>query len=244
LRGRWKGLGQQPDTLLGLALFSWSGLALGGLGLFYLNFPIIESRYLLDFTPAFTGLIVCVWVMIPQRWARYLWPLLGAWLLYEIATAKVAKEPPAQAEGRPSESALPRAKSVPLEQFNGIYTLTHSPGNSGIPWNGHGWAENGYADVIAMLAVDKPKFVELEVENRQGLNGQPARQDVYQAMIDGVLLPLDKVIPNDHGSRVRFEIPPELQKHAKDEILFLCFSKGVDAQDRDSARLLYSVKWR
>ena len=243
-RGRWSGLWQQPDTLLGLALFSWSGVALVGLGLFYLYFPIIESRYLLDFTPAFIGLIASVWVMIPRGWVRYAWPLLGGWLLYEIVTAEVAVQTPEQAEGKTSESALPHVASVSLNQFNGVYSPAHPPSETGLPWNGRGWAQNGFADDVVILAVDKPEFVTLEVDNRQGLNGQPARTDVYQAMIDGVLLPLDKVVRDDYGWQVRFAVPPELQKRANDEILFLCFSKGYDAEDRDSDRLLYSVRWR
>lgn len=243
-RRRWRGLGQQPDTLLGLALFSWSGVALGGLGLFYLYFPIVESRYLLDFAPAFIGLVACIWVMNPRGWARYAWPLLGGWLLYEIVTAEVAVQTPELAEGRTTESALPRVKSVSLKQFDGVYSAAHSPSGTGIPWNGRGWAQNGFADDVVTLAVDKPQYVELRVDNRQGLNGQPARQDVYRAMIDGVLLPLDKVVRDDYGWRVKFDVPPELQDRTNDGILFLCFSKGYDAEDRDSDRLLYSVRWR
>ena len=242
--GRWRGLGQQAETLLGLALFSWSGVALGGLGLFYLHFPIIESRYLLDFAPAFIGLVACVWVMIPRRWARYAWPLLGGWLLFEIVTAEVAVQTPEVAEGRTSESMLPHVKSIPLKQLDGVYSAAHPPSETGIPWNGRGWAQNGFADDIVILAVNKPKYIELEVNNRQGLNGQPARQDVYRAMIDGVSLPLDKMVRDEYGWQVRFVVPPELQDRANDEILFLCFSKGYDAEDRDSARLLYSVRWR
>ena len=243
-RRKWRDIWQQPDNLLGLALFSWSGMALGGLGLFYLKFPMIESRYLLDFAPAFIGLIASVWVMIPLKWARYAWPLLGGWLLFEIVTARVAVQTPPLTEGRISQSALPHGRGVSLKQFDGVYSAAHPPSETGIPWNGRGWAQNGFADDIVTLAVDQPQYVELLVEHREGLNGEPARQDNYQAMIDGIPLLLGKVTPDNHGSRVRFDVPPELHKRAKDEILFLCFSKGYDAEDRDSARLLHSVRWR
>jgi hypothetical protein len=237
-------LWQQRQTTLAMALFLWSGMAFVGLGSFYLYHPIIESRFLLDFAPAFTGLVAGAWVAIPLSWHRFLWPLLGGWLLFEIVTAKVAVQAPPLAKGMASESALPHASNPSLRESGGIYTLAHPASDSGIQWNGHGWAQNGFADDVVILLVDKPKYVELQMDSRESSNGKRARNDDYQAMIDGISLPLRKVIPNDYGWQVRFDVPPELQKSPDDEILFLCFSEGYDAEDRDSDRMLYSVRWR
>jgi len=63
-------------------------------------------------------------------------------------------------------------------------------------------------------------------------------------MIDGISLPLREVIPSDYGWQVIFDVPSKIQRQTNDEILFLCFSKSYDTEDRDSDRLLYSVRWR
>lgn len=235
-------ISKQPVEILIGALFLWSSLSGIILGVFYLYFPIMASRYLMDFAPAIIGLIAAGWVMIPSRFGKFLWPLLGIWLLYEIVAAQVpAPTLPGYAR---QETDLPPPKS-PLKIFGGIYTLDHHPADTGIDWNGHGWEpQNGFADDLVTLVVDKPEYIELLVDNRRGSNGEKARKDVYQAMIDGVLLPLRKVAPADNGWTVVFEIPPDLRKKLNDEVLFLCFSRGYDKGDRDSERILYSVRWR
>lgn len=235
---------QQPENTLIVALFLWSSISVLGLSLFYLHFPVIASRYLLDFAPGLSGFAVLLWILISARWSRYLWPLLAMWLVYEIVTAEVPVQTQRLGTRSHTELALPEKKIVSLEQFRGVYTLSHHPADTGIAWNGHGWeSENGFADDIVVLTVDKPQYVELRVSERRAVNGEPARKDVYRAMIDGVLLPLRNVVRGD-GLRVTFDIPSDLQTRLNNEVLFLCFSGGYDTQDRDSERILYSVRWK
>jgi hypothetical protein len=92
-----------------------------------------------------------------------------------------------------------------------------------------------------ILAVDSPQLLELQVSERREINGEPARTDAYQARIGGLSLPIRLVTREAEGVKVVFDVPSELWN--KQEFLFLCFSSGYDAEDRDSERFLYSVRW-
>jgi hypothetical protein len=236
---------QQPEHTLVVALFLWSSISVAGLGVFYLHFPVIASRYLSDFTPALIGFAVLLWMLISTRWGRFLWPFLAVWLVGEIVIAKIPIQTPRQGSQAHIEPVLPPPKSIALSQFGGSYTLSHHPADTGIAWNGHGWESgNGFADDIVVLAVDKPQFVELRIGERRASNGEPAKKDVYRAMIDGVLLPLREVERGEDGLRVMFDIPSDLRARLNNEVLFLCFSDGYKVEDRVSERLLYSVQWK
>lgn len=244
---RWKSRRQmaerganESDAMIA-ALFLWAGIAITGLVWFYLRTGVVASRYLLDFLPAFTALLVVAWLFISRLFPRLSLPLLAGWLLYELATAIV---PAASLTAAPQpELALPRAVTTPLAQYQGGYSLSQHPALSGIAFNGHGWdPDAGFAGDIITLAVDQPQFIELHVSERRGINGQQARKDIYQAKMDGKTLSVRSATPESDGEKVVFEVPSKLQKGQ--QLVFLCFSGGYDAEDRDSERFLYSVRWR
>jgi hypothetical protein len=231
---------QRPDNALIMALLLWSSISVAGLGLFYLRAPVIASRYLLDFLPGIVCFMVPAWGCLASRLPRVSLFVLGTWLLYELATAKV---PIAQNTAHSPDIALPRSSGASLASFGGNYSLDHSPGQSGITFNGHGWdSEGGFAGDLVTLAVDNPQFIELHLSNRREFNGVPARKDVYQARMDGQALSLRSVMPESDGLTVTFDVPAKLQ-HGQ-QMVFLCFSAGYDSEDRDSERFLYSVKWK
>ena len=244
-RGKGKTIvSQQPQAILTISLLSWSSISTIGLAGFYLHYPIIASRYLLDFAPAFTGLVMLVWILVPARWSKFAWPLLSVLLVYEIASAKVAVQPQL-APNSPMLLDLPQTHGTPLRVFNGTYTLNHHPIGTKIAGNGYGWEpETGYAAGVVSLAVDEPRYVELHVSKRRSFNSATAKKDAYQAQIDGVPLLLQIVVGESDGLKITFEIPPRIQTRQQNEILFLCFSDGYGFEDRDSERFLYSVRWR
>jgi hypothetical protein len=117
--------------------------------------------------------------------------------------------------------------------------------NSALAGNGYGWEPlNGFASDIVTLALDRPQFPELRVSPRRGMNGEPARPDVYRAQIDGCPLPLREVKQQEDEIKVVFDIPVAIRSRQHEQVLFLCFSSGYDAEDRLSERFLYSVHWR
>jgi hypothetical protein len=235
---------QQPQGALVLSLLLWSVFSTAALGWFYLYYPAIASRYLFDFSPAFIGFALLVWILLPVQWNKFTWLLLAAWLVYEITSAKVPVESP-PAKDLPILLALPHTHGASLKDFNGIYTPDKHPAETKIAGNGYGWESRaGFAADLASVAVDEPKFVELRVSERRMLNGETASADIYHAQIDGMSLPLRSVMRDGDGLKVAFEIPQQIHDRHQNEMLFLCFSDGYGAEERNSERFLYSIQWR
>ena len=236
-------LWRKPQGPVILCLLSWSGLSTIMMGVFYLHYPIIASRYLLDFAPAFAGFVMLACVLLRDNWARFLFPLVAVWLVCEIALAKVPAAE--QYPNQPIRLMLPCVPGAVVENFDGIYTPDNPPNATGIPGNGYGWdPESGIAANIVSLAVDRPQFVELHVSQRRASNGESMGNDVYRAQIDGVSLQQQEVVPAADGLTVRFDLPKSIRSQQQEEVLFLGFSSGFSEADRDSERFLYSVRWR
>jgi hypothetical protein len=236
-------LWQEPRNALILGLLFWSGFSTVALGGFYLYYPTIASRYLLDFAPAFVGFGLLVWILTPLRWVKFVAPMLAMWIVYEITSAKV---PVIERESQaPQRLTLTRTHGLPLNDFNGLYTTDNPPDKTRIFGNGYGWDANSSiaADVVS-LAVDEPKFIELHLSARRRSNGVVAGNDVYQAQIDGLPLQLRETISEPDGWKIIFDVPQSIRERHGIEMLFLCFSEGYGALDRNSERFLYSVRWR
>ena len=227
------------DQKLALANLFWFSVSFTGLFAFYLHYPSIMSRYLMDFLPAMAGFVLLVWVLLPVVWRSVGVYALAVWLIYGIASSEAPV--PSQTVGT-QKSAAP---AVSLESFAGSYGITKHPSETGIPLNGAGWdIETGIADDVVTLVLDKPRFVELDVSGRRDQNGEQARADLYRAMIDGKMLPMKSKQSEDDGFKVIFNIPESIRRENQDQILFLCFSDSFEQADRDSERFLYSVTWR
>lgn len=241
---RKKGLSwQQPRRVLILSLLLWSAFSAAILCWFYLYYPAIASRYLLDFAPAFMGFALLGWTILPGRWAKFAFPVLAGWLVYEIASAKVPVE-----EQHPQPAirlALPHTQGTPLKDLNGVYTPDHHPDKTVIAGNGYGWEpESGFASDVVSLVVDQPEFVELRVIERRAVDGETARKDTYQAQMDGMPLRLRAVTKEGDELKMTFVVPEKIRTRQQTETLFLCFSDGYDVDDRNSERFLFSIRWR
>lgn len=234
-----------PKVTLATGLLLWSTMSAVGLGWFYLFYPVIASRYLLDFSPACIGFVMLGLLLLPVRFGKLCLPLLAGWLILEIGTAKVESHEQSEKQPRLQRNLTgTQTDRAPLSEFNGCYTTDYQPLKTALRCNGVGW-EAGFAANIVILAIDRPEFVELRVEERRGLYGEAPRKDVYQAQIDNQRLLLREVRQVEDGQvLVRFDIPQQIRVCRKEEILFLNFTAGFDDEDRSSERVLYQVRWR
>ncbi|HEX5219699.1 MAG TPA: hypothetical protein VFZ59_09040, partial [Verrucomicrobiae bacterium] len=237
----------RPGRALALSLLVWGSGSVLALAWFYLRFPNMSSRYLLDFAPGFTGLALFVWLPSVRKGGWLALLVLAGWLGGEILTSQVRPAPAALLTRDRLRAELPKSDGRPLADFGGAYSVTNSPEATRISYNGYGWVSgSGLAGNIVILALDQPEFIELVVEAREtdAAHGV-VRQDQYRAMIDAVVLPLQEVREVAKGVRaVRFQVPEKIRRRRANELLFLCFSEGFDAEDRESQRLLHSVRWR
>jgi hypothetical protein len=237
---------QRPGGALVAGTFAWSGIASVTLAVFYLRFPNMSSRYLLDFAPAFAGFALVAWLWIPRRWQPLGVAALAVWMGYGILAGQYAVPPMPLQKRSGIPTALPPKPGCNLDALGAGYDLArHPPTVTGIFGNGWGWKEtDGIASSIVTLAVRRPEFVEVLVGLRNPGLGDPTREDVYRAVIDGRPLPLREVAPEGDLLRVRFDVPEPIRRRGGDELLFLSFTRGFDEADAESRRELRSVRWR
>jgi len=156
-----------------IVLILWSLLAAAPLLLFYLKVPVIASRYMLDFSPAFAVSLAGLWWWTVEKIASrphlWKWMLPGlcialiTWQGWEISRGKSGFGPPrsitqedllAQMEPQPALS-----KPLPNE-----YEIGGSMQSWGIPHNGEGWNEtDGHIGSLATFFIKDPKFLEIEL---------------------------------------------------------------------------------
>ena len=134
--------------------------------------------------------------------------------------------------------------------FNGSYSIERHPVNSYIAANGLGWKmQNGQADYIVLLMVDKPRYLELLIGSEEA-----DREPVYRARINNIELPLESVLPAPTGTNtlngtnaafhVRFSIPESILRQDNDQLVSLCFTPSFHEKDLECTRTLYQVRWR
>ncbi|HLP77551.1 MAG TPA: hypothetical protein VK327_11610 [Candidatus Paceibacterota bacterium] len=234
------------NNLLIWGLMLWSVGGFVGLAGFYLYFPAIASRYLLDFAPAFVGLAVVCWSQIPEARPWFWLSILSIWLCCEIAFAKTPLPERTIRNDFDAVRSLPLANGRDVSTYQGFYNLSRHPFETGIEGNGSGWdRDDGFAAPVISLVIDKPRFIELNVSERRMQNGEEPKSDNYRAQIDGYRLPLQRVQKDGMGGvEVIFGVPESIRDRQLDEVLFLCFTQEYDQQDRESQRILHSVKWR
>jgi hypothetical protein len=228
--------------LLPTCLAAWSVLSIAGLVFFYLYYPVMASRYLFDFAPAFAGLTGAL-IVLMNRFGKTALVILAGWLCGEIYFGTIPQR--VSLTNEPASNRLRHTQNAVALPETAEYSAQHPPAETQIAWNGNGWSvDDTVAEDIVTLMVDRPAFVELVVGKRRDENGVPAKPDAYRAVIDGVELPLSGTNFESDQIHVRFEIPDELKRQLKQEVLFLCFSKRYELEDRISGRFLYSVRWR
>jgi hypothetical protein len=241
---RRKRILQQPQGIVVVSLLFWASFSAAGLAFFYLYYPAMASRYLLDFAPAFSAFLVIVPSKFDMRWKKVLVSSIAAWTIFEIAAAKIpVNQPPIPTS---VQIALPTSQGVSLGSFNGIYTLENHPIKTAIVGNGHGWdAESGIAANVISLVLDDPQFVELRASPRRSLYGESHKVDVYRAQINGVELPRRAIYDDKDEIRVVvFDVPTNFQNHHQSRLLFICFSTSSETEEWSTECFLQSVHWK
>lgn len=240
-------LWQRADGPLLAGTVVWAGLSAVALVWFYVRFPNFSARYLLDFAPAFTGFGFLCWFGLSRRWSWFGLAALAGWLGYELLTIQIRQPPHSLLTRAQISTQLPRADGRKIEEFAGKYThtITNHPAATMIPYNGSGWnQDNGQAGAIVILALDRPNYIEMVVDPCQDRSKDSARPDLYRAKIDNQFLAVREVRKDGDQLRIRFDLPEAIRRRAGHEMLFLCFTRGFDQEDRQSKRLLHSVRWR
>jgi hypothetical protein len=196
----------------------WSVLASVLLAAFYLRSPVICSRYMLDFSPAFAVPLAGLWCWTIERIAlmqRSKWifasvlVVLMTWQGSEIGLGKSEYGPPLSVT-KTELLERTRLRSQPSKPLPNEYRLGNSIEAFGIPYNGSGWDEiSGQLSVSAIFFVQDPEFLELELSVAPGENVQEASVACVQAKVGLEFLDRESIVRTNEGWIVRFAGPKE-----------------------------------
>ncbi|MCK9315536.1 MAG: hypothetical protein M0Q48_05275 [Verrucomicrobia bacterium] len=237
--------GSPADEMGYLAL--WSFLATAPLVGFYLWTPVITSRYMLDFGPAFAVAIFALYEWGYRKIKKPRWAILWGfvflgWLLIEFILS------------------LPSPKSVGFHTsvsrdiaVNFEHIFQREIGNE-IQFNGLCWnKENGTTQAIVTVFVHDAEYLELELEPNQSLIDEMAKKgethypkpdpEVIRAKIGLEYLERESITRTEYGCKIRFKGPQRKVYQSGYQVAFLAMIAKEDLGCRYTPWLLKSVRW-
>lgn len=232
----------------------WAGLALVPLVGFYLRSPLISSRYLLDFMPAFAALSLSAWLALSRRCQGHNGGLvmmgvangiLTGWLSYQMYSDRNVEGLPAATTRVEAYAKHPSSKpTVFPKPLPDGYLTPDQPKDCGIPYNGQGWnPTNGIVKPIVILFIDSPEYIELKIAP---VTGKASADDVRQirAKVGLELLKLQEAHVSDTGWTLLFKKPTSSRYSRGLQPLFIAFAPDGMLADESSHFILRSVQWR
>jgi hypothetical protein len=237
------------------ALAFWSFQACVLLSAFYLRAPVLSSRYMMDFAPAFAVTILVGWwgltCWIGSCNSRTGWLRTAAclaffgWFLVELTRID-------NVYGRPRSFARHDILDQRQSRFAAVIKplpISYRAGDDlstlGIPYNGAGWdSETGAVSVCVTLFVEDPEFLELEFAADPGAEGNRAQAEQIQAKVGLEFLEREHLRSTTDGWRIRFAGPASKRYQSGIQPVFIAtVSKDQIAMAQTSWRLK-CVKWR
>ena len=229
-------------------LVLWSFLAAVPLVWFYLWTPVITSRYMLDFGPAFALAVFALyeWVVRrikkPKGWSILWVSLFLTWLLAEVVTSlSFSKRNPRWGPSIDHETAE-------------FFHHRNQPKNNETTFDGSGWSrENEATRALVAVFVRDAEFLELELEPNQSLIDEMAKKgetnfpkpdpEVIRAKIGLEYLERESITKTEYGWKIRFKGPQRKVYQSGYQVAFLAMIAKEDLGCRYAPWLLKSVRW-
>lgn len=233
----------------------WSLLSAIPLGMLYLRFPFMASRYLLDFGPSFAAAIWVFWCLIRQwmnklsakgkNMDRIVAVTLLVWWAYEAATIHGAGGSNTWTHSRvvdtlqPSFGSKSKLGELPPAYTNGFpFETLH------INFNGADWdPDTGATKACIPLFVENPECVILEVMPADGAQVSPKDYDCIQAKIGLEFLERQSINPLPRGTRIVFRGPQKRQYQTGIQPLFVAMMPVKELNAGYSKFRLLKVVW-
>jgi hypothetical protein len=232
----------------------WSVFATVPLAYFYLRFPFISSRYLLDFAPAFSA-ASWVFFLLALNWFGNCWPrnkwmklwvvvILFGWWGYETMTIeptlgsrplrwKQVAHRMVMDEDRPQNTKLPL-----------VYTNGFSIDSIGIRFNGMGWNQKtGNTAACVVLFVENPECLTLDLAAADKAGMSASDYDRIQAKIGLEILKRKSITSTAEEATVKFYGPRKKQYQSGIQIASLAMMSPQELNRGDSKFRLLKVSW-
>ena len=218
LRMVWRNRANPCGPLAEAAIMgTWSLLSAAPLFfLLYLNYPVLSSRYMLDFAPAFA---VAIWALLQfaghlartssearLTFSSLLFLLLGGWWGYQVFTAKIF---PDTGGGTVDRIAVaPSAHKVPSLIDVESYSKDTNIDRFHIPFNSYGWwRPAGRTSSIVVLFMPGTTRLELDLRPVEGASVGQRDWDQIQVNIGLDQLALESTADRADGRTLRFTRP-------------------------------------
>jgi hypothetical protein len=228
-------------------LGGWSLLAAFPLAVFYLYTPVISSRYMMDFAPAFAATIAGAWMWIASRcrriWIRLLIVLLFCgWFGLQV---------------HQSGSVFGMLRSVTWEELRTTRqnrAANHHPSpapygqsledpKSGIPYDGTGWKpKTGALKPLVILFAKDARFLELELETKPHPLIAANPEDI-RAKIGLEFLERADILRTEQGWRVRFHGPRQRRYQNGIQVAFVATVPKEYLAEQETPWILRIVRW-
>lgn len=236
-------------VILGL----WSLLAVIPLVAFYLYVPVISSRYMMDFAPAFASAIASAWLFLASRcnnrWSRVLvCLLLCAWIGKQFSITLSGYANPTSVT-----AAEVKKKTEKRSDVEGSTTKRYSANNHGqslnsdrsdIPHDCVGWnPETGAVMPLVILFVQDPEFLELDLATQPHPSIQPDPETI-RAKVGLEFLERAGITEIEGGWRVRFRGPQQPRWRDGLQSGFVATVPKEFLAERTTPWILRAVRWR
>ncbi len=228
----------------------WSLLATISLFYFYLWTPVVSSRYMLDFAPAFAILIFVLYKFVSnlfnnlRKFLFILIPFFIIWITNDFLhfSYKII------------HNGYDRNLSVNIEMIKNSFSLYLLQKEEDFSFDGLGWdKKTGEAGVLSVIFVHDAKFLGLELEPNQSVIDEMAKKgatnfpkpdpEVIRAKIGLEYLERESITKTDDGWEVRFKGPQRKVYQSGYQVAFLAMVAKENLSYTNTPWLLKSVRW-
>jgi len=231
---------------------AWCMLSIIPTFVFYLRYPVLSPRYMLDFGPAFA---VAAWVFVcglrrhlPNKWKPgiIICSLVASWWGYEVASAQILP-----VTGNPGTITVNRvsnvmtrnqAKTKPLPDS---YAVGADLGYYGIPFNGTGWnSTNGATKCAAVFFVQDPQCLQMDIAPAPGARVDESDWKQIRAKIGREFLTLESTRAIQDGRTMLFRLPRGWDERSGIQVIFLGFTRPEELHTSDAKVRLLRISWK
>ena len=246
--GAW---GESIDYII--ILGCWSLLSVIPLAGFYLYAPVISSRYMMDFAPAFAAALAAAWLFIgsrcEKRWSCVLvCALLCTWLGTQLYLTRSTYDGPDSVPAAELKVLCERSATIDRTATNSNSTDAQSLGgqHSAIPFDRQGWSwndETGAVMPLVILFVKDPEFLEFEFTTHPHPCITAKPEDI-RAKVGLESLERVQITKTADGWRTRFRGPQQPRWRHGLQSAFVATVPKEFLAERTTPWILKSVRWR
>jgi hypothetical protein len=246
--GEREGGPSAEESVPRLALWGWAFVSLLLLALFYWRVPVLASRYLMDFAPAFCAV---TWLLWTGSWREaggwrlrtVLLAVVFGWMTFQ--TWEVTSKPSGGLRALTVEEVRSRQRELASWSIpSGAYFRQEEFKETSIPFNGTGVSPNGNLAPMFLCFVMDPEFVELDLVSREDQQELESDPSVIRAKIGLEFLERELIERTTEGWRVRFQGPGRARHQTGVQVVFVAMAPREHLAEATTPWRLKSVRWR